>query len=697
MSTTYVTKPTPTVVETVNKSNSSALDDVSEVSTPKSVRSGAPSVHTIGGRSVLMKSRTEPRLLIRVCYYKGLPQAFQDELESVAIPLSLIVRKGDDGNLVFEKDWITKEVLPRVWEIVEDFLLGSSISVEVLEYLKKEFSSKDHQQHAGVISNSLRFYELGDQFQRLDFSAMRRKLEERYEPGYNDPHWRLYFARELGAELKKAFTTSPLLMNHINMYRLPQVNTPSKLVDVMSAAVGKAIESLDISSKGSLTDKKKAATIDVSPANDVTPSTTNLQPPKAILHRNHDGEVMVSPLTTARKTASCAMASALSSFGRVTRNIFSDDRKEESLSNFAEMDANPASIICDTNSRLSSHFAGRGSDHLSARTDIDTNIRHQSCHSVRRDEPSNAADSPAPAASTPKKPLFRGAPADLGKPAVAKGGRKSSTARDSRHSAHVQFDDSPPGGGGGGGDNGGGGGFGGSDDNEDGDGDDRRGNDDSDDGGYDSDGRNVVDTPQWNIYDRGAFDCSGGLDAVLLARARRKPRLEPDWKEVEFEDKKVFTEMLRVGHFDTNMQRAFEKNFPAFLTDESLLSHLGGAIAIDPPYIQLEYDSNCDATDNPMGELIVICDPGRREEGSVGRKMGLTMLDMPDFWSARQEQNCIVLLVKGLLMLKMIAGQHPIVMRRTPHGCLPPRIRVNHLLPCLLFHLSTLRMHRVTS
>jgi hypothetical protein len=60
-------------------------------------------------------------------------------------------------------------------------------------------------------------------------------------------HWQVFFRGELAAALRAAFSKCPLLMNEINLYRLPYIESPTELAAKVEEAVEAQIKSLDLS------------------------------------------------------------------------------------------------------------------------------------------------------------------------------------------------------------------------------------------------------------------------------------------------------------------------------------------------------------------------------------------------------------------------------------------------------------------
>jgi hypothetical protein len=76
---------------------------------------------------------------------------------------------------------------------------------------------------------------------------MRAELVELSHSLCEELHWQVFFRGELAAVLCTAFSKSPLLMNEINLYCLPYVESPAKLAAKVEEAVEAQIKSLDLS------------------------------------------------------------------------------------------------------------------------------------------------------------------------------------------------------------------------------------------------------------------------------------------------------------------------------------------------------------------------------------------------------------------------------------------------------------------
>jgi hypothetical protein len=140
-------------------------------------------------------------------------------------------------------------------------------------------------------------------------------------------HWQVFFRGELGAALRAAFGKSPLLMNEINLYRLPYVESPAELAAKVKEAVEAQIKSLDLSTptKDRMNEIEEAVLETVS-GKYLTPKASDTGPPIGILHRNRKGAAIVSPLTvrtTVRSAASRMMDGIRLGFAR----LFADDSR----------------------------------------------------------------------------------------------------------------------------------------------------------------------------------------------------------------------------------------------------------------------------------------------------------------------------------------------------------------------------------
>lgn len=105
----------------------------------------------------------------------------------------------------------------------------------------------------------------------------------------------MHFTCHPAHKLEEAFQTSPTLMNEIGGLCLHQLTTLSQLVKGMSNALDRKLDSLCVNINNEEPTERS------SPSNVVMPSAINA-PPKAAPHHNHEGDAVVSLLTSALKT-----------------------------------------------------------------------------------------------------------------------------------------------------------------------------------------------------------------------------------------------------------------------------------------------------------------------------------------------------------------------------------------------------------
>ena len=162
----------------------------------------------------------EKQLLLRVAFTRELPIRFQATIPYLRIRLASIIRPDGEGRFSISRNWISKILLPAIWEEVYSFFEAWDIDCDASYDMQTVFEdARLHPERmSDEISRGLDFSELGPHLPRLTTTDLRSVIQDLYDSSQFESHLVLYFRGRLGRMARKALEGSASLTHHLNVH-----------------------------------------------------------------------------------------------------------------------------------------------------------------------------------------------------------------------------------------------------------------------------------------------------------------------------------------------------------------------------------------------------------------------------------------------------------------------------------------------
>lgn len=196
-----VTMTMPPIVETVPSADSSlnlsSIKDNASLSPSKS-----PS-------KCFSRSRHEKKVVLRNELFKYLPAEYRKTLPSVIIPLSVICGRDPNGDFLFHEEWMTRQVLPRVFAEMEDYFNCWEISIEAFLSALNGKVRGNARERRKALRKLIQFTMMDEEDGSLTHGELHVALEDFYHSDSTKIRLSMTFGGELTRVLRESTDASP--------------------------------------------------------------------------------------------------------------------------------------------------------------------------------------------------------------------------------------------------------------------------------------------------------------------------------------------------------------------------------------------------------------------------------------------------------------------------------------------------------